>query len=112
MAAPQTGGYLSDDHHAAFKDYAASLNVTVSSLASLLVLREMNQRRLASLMARFDAPTPTGKRPRITAHHRDPEQKAAFVSLCDEIGVAPGRAASALFRAELEERWLRSCIGD
>lgn len=110
--AAQTGGYLSDEQHAAFKQYAASLNVSVSCVASLLVLREMSARRLKRLKSDFDVGLPPGKRNRVTTHHRDPNQKAAFKAWCLESGIPPDRAAAVLFRAELHEQWLRRCVGD
>lgn len=110
--AAQTGGYLSDEQHSAFKQYAASLNVSISCVASLLVLRELSARRLCHLKPDFDEGLPPGKRNRVTAHHRDPEQKAIFKALCKDADIAPDRAASILFRAELNEHWLRRCVGD
>lgn len=108
----QTGGYLSAAEHSEFKLYAESLNISVSSLASLLVLREMSGCRIADLMACFDMSPPSGKRNRVTVHHRDSSQKAGFEAHCHEAGVAPDRAAAVLFRAELKERWLSSCVVD
>ena len=62
--AAQTGGYLSDEQHSAFKRYAASLNVSISCVASLLFLREMSALRLKSLKAEFDEDLPPGRRNR------------------------------------------------
>ena len=109
--AAQIGGYLSETEHRAFKQYAASLGVSESSLASLIVLRELHQQRMLELIPRFQGRVPAQERKRITAHQRDPEPKAAFDAWCNVAGIPPDQGATILFRAELDERWLLSCVG-
>lgn len=107
----QIGGYLSEDEHKAFKKYVASLDVSESSLANLLILRELHRKRLPELFSKLASHVPSDQRRRVTAHQRRSEPKAAFETWCNEVGISPGQAASILFRAELNECWLRRCIG-
>jgi hypothetical protein len=106
----QIGGYLTPEEHAEFKRYAAQFHLKDSSLANLLLARELRLRRLARLKQSFLPSSPLKKRSRVTAHQSDPGVKTAFEALARDAAISPGQAAAVLFRAELTERWLASSI--
>lgn len=106
----QIGGYLSPEEHLEFKRYAAQFHLKDSSLANLLLARELRLQRLAELKGAYARTTPSKQRSRITAHHADPGVKEAFDAHARSAGVSPDQAASILFRTELAERWLETSI--
>jgi hypothetical protein len=106
----QIGGYLSAEEHAEFKRYAAQFHLKESSLANLLIARELRLRRLTRLAQAFTQGSPLKKRARITAHQADGRVKEAFEALAHDAGVSPDQAAAVLYRAELTERWLAKSI--
>lgn len=109
----QIGGNLHPDEFAAFQSYVAGLMISESSLANLLIQREMRLRRVGELAKRLEGPVTTKERGgRVTGHQAGAELKEAFEQHASEQGLAPGHAATILFRAELEEGWLARCIGD
>ena len=109
----QIGGNLRPDEFVAFQSYVADLMISESSLANLLIQREMRLRRLDALTQRMKGPVTTKERGgRVTGHQAGTELKEAFEQHASEQGLAPGHAATILFRAEIEERWLARCIGD
>ncbi|OYW45878.1 MAG: hypothetical protein B7Z08_01385 [Sphingomonadales bacterium 32-68-7] len=106
----QIGGYLSPAEHLEFKRYAAQFQLKDSSLANLLLARELRLRRLSDLKASYLRSTPLPQRSRITAHQADAAVKAAFEAQAREAGLSPDQAAAIVFRAELGERWLERSI--
>lgn len=105
----QIGGYLTPAEHADFKRYAAQFQLKESSLANLLIVRELSLKRLSSLKQSF-SPGPLKERSRITAHQADPAMKQAFEAHAALAGVSPDQAASLIFRAELAEHWLTKSV--
>jgi len=103
-------GYLTPVEAAAFQEHAASGGLDASALANLLVARELRIRRLPDLKGRFDVDLPRGDRTKITAHQRGEATKQAFCAHAATAGLKPSPAAALLFRAELEERWLKYCL--
>lgn len=109
----QIGGNLRPGEFADFQRYAADLLISESSLANLLIQREMHLKRLSELAQRLEGPVPTSERGgRVTGHQSRRELKEAFERHAKEQGLVAGHAATILFRAELEERWLAGCVGD
>lgn len=109
----QIGGNLRPDEFAEFQRYASNLLISESSLANLLIQREMRLKRLSELSTRLSGPVPTSERGgRVTGHQSDGELKEAFERHAKEQGLVAGHAATILFRAELEDRWLVGCVGD
>ena len=53
---------------------------------------------------------PSESRQRVTAHRPDADMKAAFLSRSSEEGLKPDQAASIIYRAEINERWLEQAI--
>jgi hypothetical protein len=107
---PQINGYLAADERAAFERYAESFELDISSLACLLVMRELNLGRLGQLLR--DYPSTRPGRSKVTAHlKRNPTVKAAFTSQVSSMAVSESAAAGAVFRAELSERWLARSVG-
>lgn len=106
----QIGGYLTPEEHAEFRRYAMGLHLKDSSLANLLLARELRLRRMAVLKQLFPPPAPLKERSRITAHQSDPAIKQAFEALARGAGISADQAAAILFRAELAERWLATAI--
>lgn len=109
----QIGGNLRPDEFAEFQRYAADLLISESSLANLLVQREIRLKRLGEFAKRHQGPVPAGERGgRVTGHQSGGELKEAFERHAKEQGLVAGHAATIIFRAELEERWLAGCLGD
>ncbi len=106
----QIGGYLQPDEHARFKAYASVLGLSESALANLLIVREIRRKRLGVLKVKYSAGTPSESRQRVTAHRSDAVMKAAFLSRSSEEGLKPDQAASIIYRAEINERWLEQAI--
>lgn len=105
----QIGGYLTREEHTSFKRYAARFQLKGSSLANLLIARELRCARLESLKVSFSA-SRLNARSRVTAHQSDHEVKTAFDAHASRAGVTPDQAAALIFRAELAERWLEKAI--
>lgn len=111
----QIGGDVTADEHSRFRNYAAQFHLTESGLANLLIVRELKLRRLANRPELY-SPSPhatrsrTRARPRVTAHQSDAALKVAWEALAAGIGIGPDQAASAVFRAELVEKWLESAL--
>jgi hypothetical protein len=109
----QIGGNLRPGEFADFQRYAADLTISESSLANLLIQREMRLKRLCELAERLGGAVPTSERGgRVTGHQSSGELKEAFEHHAKEQGLVAGYAATIIFRAELEERWLAGCVGD
>ena len=106
----QIGGYLQPDEHARFKAYANGLELSNSSLAKLLMVREIRSKRLSDLKIEYPSGARSGSRKRVTAHRPNESMKIAFVARASEEGLKPDHAASILFRAELDERWLEQAM--
>lgn len=107
---PEINGYLTAAERAEFKRHAASFDLDVSSLARLLLIRELNLGRLSRLIRQY--PT-TGPAPvKVTARFKqNPDVKSAFTYQVNTIGVSEAFAAGVVFRAELSERWLSEAVG-
>lgn len=102
----QIVGYVTTNEAKAFARYAESLGVDVSALANLLLRREMHLGRLDEIPA-----PPTEERTvKITAHLKGEALKTSFTEHASKYGLRAGPAATRLFRAELEERWLEACL--
>lgn len=109
----QIGGNLHPEEFAQFRNYVKTLLITESSLANLLFQRELHLRRLGDLAKRFHGAVTTAERGgRVTGHQASSDLKQAFEVRATEEKLMPGHAATILFRAELEERWLAICIGN
>ena len=106
----QIGGYVSKAERGQFKKYAADLQISESAVATLLILRELQLRRLSQLKESYSLGAPANDRARITAHQSNDGLKAAFEARSGEEDMLPDQAASLVFRAELTERWLRHAI--
>lgn len=106
----QIGGYLQPDEHIRFKTYAAEFCLSESALANLLLVREIQIKRLKDLKDKYLAGAPSESRARVTAHQPDEVMKIAFEARCSEEGLKPDQAASIVYRAELDERWLERSI--
>lgn len=76
----------------------------------LLVHRELRERRLRSL-ARHGPYSGAKIGTRVTARVEDPEVKSAFAAHVRERGFGSDEGAFFVFRAELEEDWLRKTLG-
>lgn len=109
----QIGGNLRPGEFAEFQRYAADLMISESSLVNLLVQREMYLRRLGDLVKRYEGAVTTSERDgRVTGRQASSDLKEAFDHHAKGQGLTTGHAATILFRAELEERWLAGCVGD
>jgi hypothetical protein len=105
----QIGGWLRPSEKAALQEYLSQFGIGPGAAATLLIVRELRCKRLPKLKDRFSKPT-GAERKRVTAHQPDGQLKQAFKEHAAAFGMDPNPAASILFRAELEERWLQSAV--
>lgn len=106
----QIGGYLTSEEHAIFQAYAVEFGLSESGLANLLLVREIRLKRLGLLMQKYSAGAPSESRSRVTAHQRDAAMKIAFGERSSDEGLKPDQAASIVYKAELDERWLEQSM--
>lgn len=105
----QITAYLPSDDAETFLSYSNSVGIDKSSLANLLIVRELRLDRLGSL-SRFRHGQPSASCIKVTAHLSDSAIKDAFTASAARHKLRPGTAASIIFRAELEERWLEQSL--
>jgi len=102
------GGWLSEADGAEFADYASSLGIDCSALATLLLVRELAANRLEYMLASVSAPY--RKEKRVSARSVRLDLKARFSKHAKDNNVSCDAAAAAVFRTELAERWLIRCL--
>jgi hypothetical protein len=104
------GGWLSKADGDAFHAYALEIGIDSAALATLLITRELRQRRMADILDP-EALTVVRKERRISARTAQAKLKARFVEHAAMHGISSDGAAAAIFRAELREKWLGKCLG-
>jgi len=105
----QIGGWLCPSEKDALDQYLKRVGIRPTAAATLLIVRELRRKRLPELKERYAAPMARGRK-RLTAHQPDGKLKQAFTEHAAAFGLDPNPAASILFRAELEERWLENAM--
>ncbi|HJS13165.1 hypothetical protein [Sphingopyxis sp.] len=105
----QITAYIAKEEAEQFHLYAASLGIDKSSLANLLIKRELLLDRLGDL-GKYRHDVPRAQCMKITAHVADQSTKTAFEAAAQRHKLRPGIAASILFRAELSEIWLKQSL--
>jgi hypothetical protein len=96
---------------AAFHQYAEQLGLQMSTLATLLLARELRIRRLSRLGERHRAVKGASLDGKIIAYLHGSDVKRSFSAHAASAEMRPGPAAALIFRAELTERWLERVIG-
>ena len=104
------GGWLTIDQGVEFEKYAATLGLDLSALAIILIVRELNYGRLPSLVESDNAAR-ASKGKRVSGRTNNALIKSRFNEHAKRHGLSPDAAASVLFRAELSEKWLGTCMG-
>ena len=104
------GGWLSSQEGIEFEEYSNNLGVDIAALATILIVRELNCDRLLALAASGSRPR-ANKGKRISARTKQVHIKERFADHAIRHGLSPDAAATVLFRAELKERWLGTCLG-
>lgn len=102
----QIVGYVTSHEAQAFAIYAESVGLDVSALANLLIRREMRLGRLNQM----PVPPVEERSVKITAHLKGEQIKTSFTVHAKRHGLRAGPAATRLYRAELEEHWLATCL--
>lgn len=102
-------GYLLPEECEEFNTYAGSMNLNSSAVANLLVVRELRLRRLSRLED-YQRNYRRSECSKIVAHQSNDSTKRAFTAHAEGCGLKPTAAAERLFRAELEEHWLKHCL--
>jgi hypothetical protein len=105
----QIGGWLRAPEKKALETYLKQFSIRPTAAATLLIVRELRCKRLPLLKERY-AQAAGSERGRLTAHPTDSALKLAFNAHAAAVGMDPDPAASILFRAELEERWLEKAV--
>ena len=103
------GGWLSEADGTEFIEYASKIGIGASALATLLLVRELNHDRMASIIDR-GGKGPVQKDRRITARIKRKELKERFAEHARKYALSSDAAAAAVFRAELSEKWLEKCV--
>lgn len=103
-------GYLTIEEAALFEEYAATFFMAVAPLATLLVAREMQLKRLSDLRPSYLIDLRGLPQKKVVAHQSGSALKYAFKDHVRALGLRPGQAAATLFRAELSERWLSTAV--
>jgi hypothetical protein len=83
----------------------------MTTLATLLLARELRIKRLNQLAKRYGAPKGTLLDGKIVAYLQNNHVKRAFGLHAADSDMLPGPAAASILRAELAERWLERVIG-
>ena len=104
------GGWLARDEGEKFQALACSVGLDESALATILVVRELAIRSLASGPSKF-VPRKVVKEKRITARPTRSELKVQFREYAESLGSSMDATAAALFRKEIAENWLGKTIG-
>jgi hypothetical protein len=105
----QIGGWLRAPEKRAFEDYLGQFGIRPTAAATLLIVRELRCKRLPRLKERYEE-SPGRERKRVTAHQTNGQLKSEFNEHVRALGMDPDPAASILFRAELDERWLERSV--
>jgi hypothetical protein len=114
---PQISVRLPDETKAAFTAYVEELELDISQVANLLILREKRLRRLEKLSSKGRSP----KRPRQTRGRAIPRQHVTvyfgeisrtleFQDYAKSCGLKRTDALAWLLEQEVEERWLKRAL--
>lgn len=104
------GGWLSEEEGAAFAEYASQIGIDAAALATLLLIKELSEGKLgATRKPVINSPVRKGRR--VTARTSRLDLKQRFQDHAAAHGFSSDAAATALFRTELQERWLGRCVG-
>lgn len=106
----QIASYVAPGERAAFESYATSLGLTMSALLNLLVRRELNLDRLATLEPTYLRDLPVAECQKVIAHLDTPTLNEQFAKHAARYSLAVASASAILIRAELEESWLGTAI--
>lgn len=107
----QIVGYLTAPEARHFHDCAAACGVGASTLANLLISRELTLRRLTALQRTPAPPRLLPSDTKVVAHLALEERKTLFSDHAERHGMKMSAAAALLFRTELQEHWLLTSLG-
>ena len=107
----QIGCYMTEEEADELSRYAASMELSRPAACALIIQRELRKPRLRRSKAGPVAALPPSQGRRVTVHLRNASLKTAFESHVRSLGLGSDEAAAALFRKELEERWLFKLFG-
>lgn len=105
----QIGGWLRASDKDALYDYLKQFGIRPTAAATLLIARELRCKRLPKLKDQYRNPAGANRK-RLTAHQPNGALKQAFKDHAASFGMDPDPAASIVFRAELDERWLQRSV--
>lgn len=103
----QITGYVTPEEREAFVRYAQTLDVSSSTLLTLLVRRELRFCRLAQLAELYPRPADGDVLLKVIAHLDADEMKKEFEDHARRHAMKVSQAAGILKRAELSEQWFR-----
>ncbi|MBY8332388.1 hypothetical protein [Qipengyuania pacifica] len=104
------GGWLSEEEGATFAEYASQIGIDAAALATLLLMKELSEGKLgATRKPVINSPVRKGRR--VTARTSRLDLKQRFNNHAAAHGLSSDAAAAAVFRTELQERWLGKCVG-
>lgn len=110
MSKPQIGCNLTRDEGKKLKAHAEAHELSRPKLCALLVLRELNLKRLGELKGRYAGSEPKKGAARVTARISNEEVKTDFSDLAEKCGLGSDDAAAIIFRAEIDEHWLSGAL--
>lgn len=91
--------------------YAKGLELSRRRLCGLLIVRELRVNRIGELSRRYPGSGSRKGAARVTARV-SAETKAAFADHVARAVVGSDNAAAAIFRAELQEKWLSNVLSE
>lgn len=103
-------GYLAEDEKAELASYAAGFGLHLSSLALLLVRRELYRNRLGQLARDTQLIPLATSGPKVAARFPSAGTRAEFGRHVAAAGLKMTPALALLLRAELRERWLEGVV--
>lgn len=104
------GSYVLRDEQSALDEYAASLGLSRSKLLGMLIIRELSCRRISSLAPRFLRNLSKKDGVWVAAQFDGDQIGKSFEDYVQRAALLKTAAAGAVFRAELEERWLEGLL--
>jgi len=106
----QIGCNLTPNEGKQLNAHAEAHELSRPRLCALLVLRELNLKRLGELKGRYAGSEPKKGAARVTARISNEEVKTDFSDLAEKCGLGSDDAAAIIFRAELDEHWLSEAL--
>lgn len=102
----QIGAWLTSQEIRYLSKYAVERHIDNDALGSLLLVRELNLKRLHKLKIKYSRTVSSADRKRFTVHSKNTDFKEKILSHFFAHNMNANMAFGLILRAELDERWL------